>query len=90
MRRAGLRRLRSRAAREGPGGARDDYDSAIKLVGGRIRYKIDALVPDGDMVAASWTGTVPSGAELKGLSVYRVSEGMLRSTRHALIGDIPR
>jgi hypothetical protein len=73
----------------GPDGARDDYENAIKQVGGRITYTIDALVPDGDMVAAAWTGTLPSAAEMKGLSLYRVTGGLLRSTRHTLIGDIP-
>jgi hypothetical protein len=37
------------------------------MAGGVARYVIDALVADGDMVAAAWTGTVPSGAEFKGL-----------------------
>jgi hypothetical protein len=41
------------------------------------------------MVAAVWTGTLPSGAEMKGLSLYLVTGGLLRSTRHALIGDRP-
>jgi hypothetical protein len=50
---------------------------------------IDALVADGDMVAAAWTGTIPSGAEFKGLALYRASGGLLRSTRHAVIGDLP-
>jgi SnoaL-like domain len=74
----------------GPDGARDDYDNAIKRVGGLIHYNIDALVADDDTVAAAWTGTLPSGADMRGLSLYRTSEGLLRSTRHALIGDIPR
>jgi SnoaL-like domain len=73
----------------GPGGARDDYDNAVKMVGGVSRYVIDALVADGEMVAAAWTGTIPSGAEFKGLALYRVSGGLLRSTRRALIGDLP-
>jgi SnoaL-like domain len=73
----------------GPGGARDDYDNAVNMVGGVIRYVIDALVADRDMVAAAWTGTMPSGAEFMGLALYRVSGGLLRSTRHALIGDLP-
>ena len=54
-----------------------------------IRYAIDALVADGDMVAAAWTGRLPGGAEMKGLSLYRVTGGLLRSTRHALIGGLP-
>ncbi len=73
----------------GPDGARDDYQNAVKLAGGLIRYEIDALVADGDMVAAAWTGTLPSGAEMKGLSLYLVTGGLLRSTRHALIGGRP-
>ena len=73
----------------GPDGARDDYDNAVKMIGGVTRYTIDALIPDGDMVAAAWTGTIPSGAEFKGLALYRTSGGLLRSTRNALIGDLP-
>jgi hypothetical protein len=74
---------------QGPGGARDDYENAVKMAGGPISYVIDALVADGDMVAAAWTGRLPSGADFKGLSLYRTSAGLLRSTRHALIGDLP-
>src|SRR5271165_710803 len=59
----------------GPGGARDDYENAVKLAGGLIRYTIDALVA--------------GGAQMKGLSLYRATGGLLRSTRHALIGDLP-
>jgi hypothetical protein len=59
------------------------------MVGGVIRYVIDALIPDGDMVAAAWTGTIPSGAEFRGLALYRVSGGLLRSTRQTVIGDLP-
>ena len=73
----------------GPDGARADYEHAIKLAGGPIRYTIDALVSDGDMVAAAWTGTLPDGAEMKGLSLYRATDGLIRSTRHALIGNLP-
>ena len=32
---------------------------------------------------------LPGGAEMKGLSLYRVTGGLLRSTRHALIGGRP-
>ena len=74
---------------QGPGGARGDYEHAVKLVGGLIRYAIDALVADGDTVAAAWTGTLPSGDEMRGLSLYQVSGGLLRWTRHALIGNRP-
>lgn len=73
----------------GPGGARDDYEDGVKQAGAVIRYTIDALVVDGDMVAVAWTGMLPSGHEAKGLSLYRASGGLLRSTRHAFIGDLP-
>jgi hypothetical protein len=54
-----------------------------------IGYTIDALVADGDMVAAAWTGALSGGDEAKGLSLYRTSGGLLRSTRHALVGSMP-
>jgi hypothetical protein len=73
----------------GPDGARADYDHAVKLVGGITRYAIDALVPDDDVVAVAWTGTLPNGAQMKGLSVYRTAGGLLKSTRHTRIGDMP-
>jgi hypothetical protein len=74
----------------GPDGARDDYESAVERAGGVIGYKIDALVVDGDMVAAAWTATAPNGEEAgKGLSLYRTSDGLLRSARQALIGNMP-
>ena len=73
----------------GPAGARGDYENAVKLAGGLITYTIDALVADGDMVAAVWTGTMPSAATFQGLSLYRVFGGLLRSTRHALMGELP-
>jgi hypothetical protein len=69
---------------------RADYQNAVKQAGAVIGYTIDALVADGEMVAAAWTGTLPGGAEVgKGLSLYRTSGGLLRSTRHALIGTTP-
>jgi len=73
----------------GPAGARDDYEVAVKRAGGVIPYTIDALVVDGDMVAALWTGTLPNGKTAKGLGLYRTSGGLLRSTRHVLIGHMP-
>jgi hypothetical protein len=73
----------------GPGGARDDYEHAVGLAGGLIHYGIDALVVDGDAVAAAWTGTLPNGSDMRGLSLYRISDGLLSSTRHALIGNLP-
>jgi SnoaL-like domain len=73
----------------GPAGARDDYENAVKRAGGLISYAIDALVVDGDMVAAVWTGTLPSGDTYRRLSLYRATGGLLRSTRHAVIGELP-
>jgi hypothetical protein len=73
----------------GPDGARADYEHAVSQSGGLIRYAIDALVVDGDMVATAWSGTMPNGAEFRGLSLYRTSDGLIRSTRHAIIGNLP-
>jgi hypothetical protein len=73
----------------GPAGARDDYEQAVKRAGGLITYAIDALVADGGTVAVAWTGTLPSGTAFQGLSLYLATEGLLRSTRHALIGGLP-
>ena len=73
----------------GPAGARDDYENAVRLAGGQISYAIDALVEDGELVAAAWTGALPGGDEFRGLSLYRVAGGLIRSTRHALIGALP-
>ena len=72
----------------GPDGARDDYENAVKQAGGVIRYTIDGLVVDDDVVAADWTGTLPSGEITKGLSLYRTSDGLLRSTRHVVYGNV--
>lgn len=73
----------------GPAGARADYENAVRMGAGVITYTIDALVADRDAVAAGWTGSLPSGAKFQGLSLFRVTGGLLRSTRHALIGDVP-
>jgi hypothetical protein len=40
-------------------------------------------------VAAVWTGTLPSSATMRGLSLYNAAGGLLRWTRHTLIGDLP-
>jgi predicted ester cyclase len=74
----------------GSAGARDDYEHAIEEVGGSIRYTIDALVADGDTVAAVWTGSLPNGGTYQGLSLYNAAGGLLRWTRHALIGGLPQ
>ena len=70
----------------GPAGARDDYENAVKQAGGVIRYTIDGLVVDGDVVAAAWTGTLPNRQTTKGLSVYRISGGLMHSARHDVYG----
>jgi hypothetical protein len=41
------------------------------------------------MVAVAWTGTLPSDATMRGLSLYNAAGGLLRSTQHTLIGDLP-
>jgi hypothetical protein len=68
----------------GPQGARDDYEQAVKYAGAVIPYTIDGLVVDGDMVAADWTGTLPSGDQVRGMGLYRCSGGLLRSTRRVV------
>jgi SnoaL-like domain len=73
----------------GPAGARADYQNAVEQVGGVIPYTIDALVVDGDMVAAAWTGTLPGGQKVRGVSLYRTTGGLLRSTRHSFFKDTP-
>ena len=73
----------------GPDGARADYAGAVEWAGGVIRYTIDGLVVDGEMVAAAWTGTLPSGQKASGVSLYRTAGGLLRSTRHALFEGTP-
>jgi len=52
--------LRPHAARARPQRSRDDYQNAVKVAGTVIGYTIDALVADGEMVAAVWTGTLPA------------------------------
>ena len=73
----------------GPEGARDDYEHAVQLAGGVIRYEIEALVTLDDTVAAVFTGHLPSGSEFRGLGLYRVVDGMILETRHAPIGPLP-
>ena len=73
----------------GPKGARDDYEHAVDLAGGVIRYDIDALVAHENTVAAAWTGHLESGSEFRGLSLYAVAEGRVAEVRHALIGELP-
>jgi hypothetical protein len=74
----------------GPKGASDDYEHAVDLAGGLIRYEIDALVARENTVAAAWTGRLPSGSEFRGLSLYVVADRQVAEVRHALIGELPR
>jgi hypothetical protein len=76
--------------RRGPGGARDDYRNAVKQAGTVIRYAINVLVADGDMVAAA----VDRHAARRRRDRDRVEpipdlRRLPRSTRHALIGNTP-
>jgi hypothetical protein len=71
----------------GPSGARDDYEGVLKRIGGLVKYTINALVVDGEVVAAVWTGHLPNGDAVQGLSVYRVADGLLRSARNALVSN---
>jgi len=73
----------------GPQGARDDYENAVKLVGGVPVYDIDALVARDDTVAAVWTGHLPNGSDFRGLSLYRVVDGRVAEARHDLFGPQP-
>ncbi len=73
----------------GPQGARDDYEHAVGLAGGVTAYDIDALVASEETVAVAWTGHLPSGSTYRGLSLYRVLDGRVAETRHALIGTLP-
>jgi ketosteroid isomerase-like protein len=73
----------------GPNGARDDYEHAVALAGGVIRYDIDALVSSENTVAAAWTGRLQNGSEYRGLSLYAVTDGRVAEVRHALIGELP-
>jgi hypothetical protein len=51
----------------GPQGALDDYEHAVKVLGGVPVYDIDALVARDDTVAAAWTGHLPNGSDFRGL-----------------------
>ena len=68
----------------GPKGARTDYDHALKTFG-HISYDINSLVPADDRVAVVWTGHMKDDKTFQGLSVYRVVNGQLAETRHALV-----
>jgi ketosteroid isomerase-like protein len=72
----------------GPQGARDDFEHAVQVTGGTTPYDIDALVVSGDAVAVAWTGHVAKG-DFRGLSLYRVADGLITEVRHAAIGELP-
>jgi ketosteroid isomerase-like protein len=73
----------------GPRGARDDYEHAIEVTGGLIRYDIDALVAGEEAVAVVWTGHLANGSDYRGLSLYRVADGRITEVRQSLIGPPP-
>jgi ketosteroid isomerase-like protein len=73
----------------GPQGARDDYEYTVQLTGGVTPFDIDALVARDDTVTAAWTGHLPNGSDLRGLSLYRVDNGQVAEVRHAFIGPPP-
>jgi hypothetical protein len=58
----------------GPG-ARNDYEHAVQIAGGPIRYDIEALVARDDTVAVVWTGHLANGSGFK--------------IRQSLIGEAP-
>ena len=68
----------------GPKGAHTDYDYALKTFG-HITYDINSLVPADDRVEVVWTGHMKDDKTFQGLSVYRVVNGQLAETRHALV-----
>jgi hypothetical protein len=41
-------------------GARNDYQNAVELASGVLKYEIDALVTSWDAVAVAWTGHLPN------------------------------
>jgi len=68
----------------GPKAAHTDYDYALTTFG-HITYDINSLVPADDRVAVVWTGHMNDNTTFQGLSVYRVIDGQLAETRHALV-----
>jgi ketosteroid isomerase-like protein len=72
----------------GPQGARDDYEHALIVGGGVIRYDIEALVASKDSVAVTWSGHMANGSDFRGLSLYRVADGRVTEARNVFI-DLP-
>jgi ketosteroid isomerase-like protein len=73
----------------GPQGARDDYEYALQVAGGRIRYDIEALVAGQDAVAVTWTGHLPNGSDYRGLSLYRVVVERITEVHNIFIDPPP-
>ena len=71
----------------GPQGARDDYEHAVELAGGLIRYEIEVLVAGEDAVAVTWTGHLPNGSAYRGLSFYRVADERITEVRNTSSTD---
>jgi hypothetical protein len=62
----------------------------VQVVGGVIKYDIDALVArDDGNVAVARTGQLPNGKVSRRLSLYLVRDGLITETRHAAIGALP-
>ena len=72
--------------RRAPG---NDYEHALQIAGGLIRYDIEALVARDDTVAVVWTGHLANGSDYRGLSLYRVADGRVAEIRQSLIGEAP-
>ena len=51
--------------RRAPG---NDYEHALQIAGGLIRYEIEALVARDDTVAVVWTGHLANESDLKSAS----------------------
>jgi hypothetical protein len=67
-------------------GARDDYDQMVTAFGGVPTFDFDAIVADDkDNVAVVWTGHLPNGGSVQGLSLYRVSNGQVLEIRHTIL-----
>jgi hypothetical protein len=52
------------------------------------RYYIDALVTRDDTVAVAWTGHLPNGSDFRGLSLYRVVDGLIVEARISIMDPL--
>ena len=73
----------------GPQGARDDYEHAVQVTSGLIRYDMEALVAAEDTVAVVWIGHLANGSDYGGLRLDRVVDGRIAEVRQASIGPAP-